>query len=379
MRVYTDIKEESLFGRYINNNDVEKLINKYKSSFKITHIGTSVKKRKIYSFNIGVGNKRILVWSQMHGNESTTTKALFDFFNYLMLSNENVDKLLRSYTFCFIPILNPDGAEYYTRFNANQVDLNRDAQKLSQPESKVLRKVYDSFKPHFCFNLHGQRTIFSAGYSNNSSVLSFLSPASDMQRSITSSRKIGMEVISVINKELEKELPNQIARYDDAFNINCVGDTFQSLGTPTILFEAGHYPGDYKREKTRYFIFKALKIAFDYIVSTSVKGDYYQAYFKLPENQKLFYDVIIRDVKGCNENSLDVAIQYKEELVDGEVNFIPLVEKVGDLTENFAHKELNANFKKMTVNGKEISADSLGIINEILLDGEDFVKKVIII
>ena len=49
--------------------------------------------------------------------------------------------ILKACTLYIIPILNPDGAKAYTRLNANEVDLNRDAQDLSQPESKVLRAV----------------------------------------------------------------------------------------------------------------------------------------------------------------------------------------------------------------------------------------------
>ena len=51
-------------------------------------------------------------------------------------------------------MVNPDGAKLYTRVNANEVDLNRDSVNLSQPESKVLRNVFEEFKPDYCFNLH---------------------------------------------------------------------------------------------------------------------------------------------------------------------------------------------------------------------------------
>lgn len=379
MQEYVGIKEGSLCGRYIVNRDVELLLDKYRNNFDIAQIGLSVKKRKIYSFTIGSGSKRILVWSQMHGNESTTTKALFDFFNYLCIANNETVGLLKNCTFCFVPILNPDGAENYTRVNANKVDLNRDAQNLSQPESKVLRRLYDSFKPDYCFNLHGQRTIFSAGHSSNSAVLSFLSPAQNNQRAVTASRRVGMEVIAAICKSFNEELSEQIARYDDGFNLNCVGDTFQSLNTPTILFEAGHFPGDYDREQTRYYVFKALREAFSYVASKDVKGDLYYEYFKLPENQKLFYDVIVRDVKNSEGEVLDVAIQYKEVLIKGKVEFNPQIVKIGDLEEYFAHKEIKGDFKEMKVNGDELRVDSLEIINEILLEGEDFIKKITII
>ena len=142
-------------------------------------IGNSVKGKPIYAVTIGKGQKKILMWSQMHGNESTTTKALFDVLNTLTSNNPIVKHIINACTLYVIPILNPDGAEAYTRVNANAMDLNRDAQDLSQPESKVLRQAFMSFKPHFCYNLHGQRTIFSAGNTNNPATVSFLSPAQD--------------------------------------------------------------------------------------------------------------------------------------------------------------------------------------------------------
>ena len=96
--------------------------------------------------------------------------------------------------------------------------------------------------------------IFSAGKTRNSAVLSFLSPSEDEERSITSTRQKAMEVIQVMNRAIQPFLPNQIGRYDDGFNSNCVGDSFQSCGVPTVLFEAGHYPKDYNREETRKYL-----------------------------------------------------------------------------------------------------------------------------
>jgi len=379
MKLYSSYKEKKLIGRYITKKDIDVLKPKHESIFKIDVLGNSVEKREIDSYSIGSGEKKILIWSQMHGNESTTTKALFDFFNYLHQESDEIKELLSNCTFCFVPMLNPDGAIRYTRLNANEVDLNRDAQDLSQPESKLLRQLYNDFKPDYCFNLHGQRTIFSAGYSANSAVLSFLSPAQDAQRAVTPSRKIGMKLIAEIANSLKEELPDHIARYDDGFNLNCVGDTFQSLQTPTILFEAGHYPNDYDREETRAYIFKALIFAFNYIAGNTIEGGNYAGYFKLPENQKMFSDIIIRNVKNELGDFVDVAIQYQEELSDGKVVFIPKVDKVGDLEEFFGHKEIDGEFKSIIINGQQKINDSLGIIKEIRLDGEDFVKKIKII
>lgn len=373
---YNSFKEHKLQGRYVANTHLETLNEQHKSIFKIQKVGLSVEKKTINSYVIGTGKKRILVWSQMHGNESTTTKALFDFFNRLHIADSLSKQLLFECTFCIIPILNPDGAANYTRLNANNVDLNRDAQQISQPESKVLRSVYDSFSPHFCFNLHGQRTIFSAGFSSNSSVLSFLSPAENAQRAVTKTRKVAMEVVVAINDSLKNKLPNQISRYDDGFNHNCVGDTFQALQTPTILFEAGHFPEDYNREKTREFIYEALVAAFTVISNRELDGSTYQNYFGLPENQKLFFDVIIRNVMHDDDELIDVAIQYQETLNGNEILFVPKVVKVGDLTEFFGHLEIEGRQNSILINNSNKITDSLKIINEISINGVDFAEKI---
>jgi len=373
---YNSFKEQSLEGRYVKNSHIAPLEKKHKTIAEITRIGLSVEKKSIYSYRFGTGKIKILVWSQMHGNESTTTKALFDFFNRLHYKDEVVSQLLSECTFCVIPILNPDGAEKYTRVNANSIDLNRDAQQLSQPESKVLRDTYKAFKPDYCFNLHGQRTIFSAGFSANSSVLSFLSPAQDEQRTVTQTRKVAMEVVVAINNALKDVLLNQISRYDDGFNINCMGDNFQSMNTPTILFEAGHFPGDYKREKTRLFIYEALITSFVCIANGNIEGNNYQSYFNLPENQKLFFDIIIRNVVMTGDELVDIAIQYEETLKEEKLLFVPKVAKVGSLEEYFGHKEIDGGQNSILINNTDKISDSLTIINEISINGVDFVDKI---
>ena len=341
------VKTPKLYGRYITNSDIEKCLNGFPESL-ISVIGYSVEKRPIYNLKFGNGPIRILLWSQMHGNESTTTKALFDCFNLFMTANIIPVHILEHCTLCVIPILNPDGAQRYTRVNANEVDLNRDAQDLSQPESKVLRSLFDDFNPDYCFNLHGQRTIYGVGNKGVSASLSFLSPSQDEERSLTSNRASAMVIISEVNKLLQLELPNGIGRYDDSFNLNCVGDTLQSFGIPTILYEAGHYPGDYDREEVRRLVFIAILKGLQ-VISDDVNISKSNNYFNIPENTKSFYDIIIRNAKIDNTNKiLDVAIQYKEVLESGNIKFRPVIEAISVLSKSFGHKEIDAKGVRIT-------------------------------
>ena len=359
---YQSLKAIALRNRYVTNFHIEPLLKSLSNQFSQTVLGTSEAGLPIHGLQIGTGSKRILIWSQMHGNESTTTKALFDLFNYLEL--DTCKPLLDACTLFVIPILNPDGAQAYTRVNANQVDLNRDAKKVSQCESKILRNVFEDFNPHFCFNMHGQRTIFSAGKTNSSAVVSFLSPSEDEERSLTSTRQKAMEVIQVMNQALQSFLPNQIGRYDDGFNSNCVGDSFQSDGVPTVLFEAGHYPTDYNREETRKYLALALMSSLDYISNHEITGENFKPYFDIPENEKLFHDVIIRNAVLNLEDpkkSCDIAVQYTEVLENGQIKFRPKIVLIGDLNEKYGHLEINAHFKQVSHPNFDVLSESYEI------------------
>lgn len=352
-------KEQSLFHRYVPFQSILPLLKKHEFHFGIDVIGQSVLGESISTITIGNGKIKILMWSQMHGNESTTTKAIFDLCNLFAESEHAVIKeILKTCTIVIVPMLNPDGANAYTRLNAIGVDLNRDAQELTQPESRTLRTLFNEFKPHYCFNLHGQRTIFSAGNINFPATVSFLAPAQDESCSITENRKKAMEIISVMNDFLQKQIPNQVGIYDDTFNINCVGDTFQAQNTPTILIEAGHYPNDYSREETRRFVFQSLITALHYIANVDITGNYYKPYLDIPENEKLFYDIIIRNA-NINSKIQDVAIMYQERLIKNKIEFIPIIEKVSDLKGFYGHREMNANNNE--VFGDGIKAISEGI------------------
>ena len=369
-------KENALYHRYINNDYITPLLDDLSSAFNVEEIGKSVNEAPIFSVTIGKGSNKILMWSQMHGNESTTTKALFDVFNVLKEELEFSKSILKHCTLKIIPILNPDGARLYTRLNANQVDLNRDAQDQSQPESKVLLNVFNEFKPDFCFNLHGQRTIFSAGKQNKPATISFLAPAQDAETAITANRKQAMEVIVKMNDTLQEVIPNQVSVYDDSFNLNCVGDTFQSKNVPTILFEAGHYANDYQREKVREFVGLALMTSLKYVANNVVSGINYKTYFDIPMNEKLYFDIIIRNAKiEVDGKNLDIAIQYQEVLQNGKIEFKPMVDSIGNLSGNFGHLEIEANSKLVQAKNSETLFE--GYENDfVLINNELFALKV---
>ena len=337
--------EINLKGRYITLNDIEPVLMKYNSDNQVIIIGQSVLGNPIYKYELGTGKTKVLLWSQMHGNESTTTKALFDFLNLLNSNSDLAKNLLSEFSFCCLPMLNPDGALLYTRENANNIDLNRDAQNLTQPESKLLRSVFENFKPDYCYNLHDQRTIYGVGTDNiKPATVSFLAPAYNENRDIDEGRAKAIKVIVAMNNILQKFIPNQVGRFDDSFNINCVGDTFQFLNVPTILIEAGHFQGDYDRELTRKFVFIALVEGLKKIYENDIVSNKIEEYMNIPHNKICFYDFIYKNVKINYDNNkiiTNFALQFKEEIIDNQLVFNVYTAEVGDLKGFSGHFELD--------------------------------------
>jgi|TARA_R100000479_G_scaffold70100_3_gene33847 hypothetical protein len=344
-------------GRYIALKHIMPLL-KNNSKIELFKTGVSEKGKEIPVLKIGKGSKKVLAWSQMHGNESTTTKAVFDFLSCIdqkEVFQKEINTFIESYSVYLIPILNPDGAEAYTRENANGVDLNRDAKALTQKESKLLRELFTEIKPDLCLNLHDQRTIYGLETGNPATV-SFLSPSANIDRTVTDARKIAMQHIVKMTHALQRFIPNQVGRYDDTFNDNCVGDSFTAARVPTILFEAGHYQNDYQRDKTREFIFYALLELFG-ITASKEENNSYKPYFTIPENKKNFRDIILRNVLLKNSKGpVSIAIQYEEELVEEKVELIPVIKEVGASINYIGHKEIDFQNEEILINSQQKAA-----------------------
>ncbi len=345
-QLHQEYKENSISGRYIALQHIEDLLLNDDRKHRTKVDGTSVEGRPIYSYTIGTGTIRILMWSQMHGNESTATKSIFDLLNLLDSDTEVASELLQHFTFRILPLVNPDGAFAYTRLNANQIDLNRDFVNLTQPESTVLKNVCLDFQPHYCFNLHDQRTIFGAGQSGKPATISFLSPSFNETLEINQCRIKAIQVINTMNAELQKSIPGQIGRFDDAFNLNCVGDNFQNMGFPTILIEAGHESDDYCREKVRQYVFTALVAGFLNLDASAEEDDAIEKYLNIPENLQNFRDIIYKNV-SIFDNGVDtvtnIAIQYKEVLIGCAVQLIACISDIGTIETLYGHKTIDVN------------------------------------
>src|SRR5690606_38448563 len=113
------LKQEEINERYITNSDIEQVLKKLDLAvFKTSVAGKSVQQKNIYRIDFGTGKFKVLLWSQMHRNETTTTNTVIN-----LLKKINAEKhlhWLQFFSITSLPILNPDGAEMFTRVNAKE-------------------------------------------------------------------------------------------------------------------------------------------------------------------------------------------------------------------------------------------------------------------
>lgn len=341
-RTYSLVKVDGFEEKYLGFEQLKKYLDSNFPDKKL--IGKSFLGKEIFSLKMGNGPIKILVWSQMHGNESTGTRSMFDVFEFLKTNESWSSPLLKKVTFHFVPMLNPDGATNYTRRNAFGIDINRDFLQEASPEIKVLKKYVEEIKPDFLFNLHDQRTIFNVANIGKPATLSFLAPSFDLNRSINDVRIKSMAVINHMFKGLQKVIPNQVTRFSDEFYPTSTGDNFTKMGYPCILFEAGHFANDYERIKVRKFNALAILLALEKIAKEDnfTKGEY----FEIPENNKLYLDIILRNMKIKSSDSealTDIGIYFVENynFEKQKLEFISRIEEIGDLSKLYGHVDVD--------------------------------------
>jgi len=349
---YEIYKEKHLSDRRFKYSKILPLIYhlKNKNIFTVKKVGESVEKRDIYLISIGHGDKKIFCWSQMHGDESTATAALFDIFNFFLKENQHTDfkqSLLDKTTIYFMPMVNPDGAELFQRRNSFQIDLNRDAAQKQSPEAKILYAAFDEIEPHFGFNLHDQERAYAAGLRRKSAAISFLAPPFDYAKTLNESRTNSMKLISEQYNLLSEFIPGHIAKYKDDYEPRAFGDNFAKSGASVVLIESGGWCDDREKEFLRKINFISLLSSFKSIAEESYLTEDVDSYREIPNNEKLMMDFIIRNVtvgKLRTKYVVDIGINYEEINTNNFRSFYykAKIEDIGDLLIYSGYKELDA-------------------------------------
>lgn len=361
---YHQFEENRIKDRFFKHGLIIDLLNSLNHNFTIEKIGKSTLGRSINLVKWGNGPTKVFLWSQMHGDEATATMALFDLMKFLELNNEFKeirDILNAKCTLYILPMLNPDGAEQFTRRNAMEIDINRDFHKQQSPEAQILRQLRDKINPDFGFNLHDQSTLWSAENSGNPATISFLAPAYDKKLSINSVRKKAMQVISLMNKDIKNDIAGHIARFDDEFEPRAFGDNFQDAGTSTILIEAGGYKNDPEKQFIRKIYLKSILSGLLNIANKYYNSEDLEDYFSIPENKKRHFQILLKNCALQRNGilfSADIGLTVQEKINPNltSVSYTYLLSDLGDLTNFYAYQEINCENYKIT-EIKELKVD----------------------
>jgi len=345
--------EKSITTRRFKHKQIASLLALFSENSKISLgvAGHSILGREIFTVKIGKGKKKVLLWSQMHGNEPTATAAIMDIFNFFIADdqfNKVREALLDELTLYFVPMLNPDGAERFIRYNAIGIDINRDAIEAISPEARVLKTLHANIQPDFAFNLHDQDVHYRAGLTENPAIISFLSPSYDVAKNVNTPRTNALKVISSMINGLNPFAQGCIAKYNDDFNPKCFGDYFQRTGTSTILIESGGHYGDIDRKFARKLNFVGILMGLLSIADISYEKENIETYNQLPFNDKNYFDLIIRNiyvVKNGKRFPVQIAINRTEFNIEDKFNnryfHGSTIEQIGDLKGLGAYEDID--------------------------------------
>jgi hypothetical protein len=260
-------------------------------------IGESFEGRAIQQLTVGRGPRRILLWSQMHGDEPSATPALLDAVDYLLAHADEppAAAVLDRLTLIAIPMLNPDGAERYQRRNAQAIDVNRDALNLATPEGQLLKAVRDRHQPELGFNLHDQNRRTTVTGSGTLASIALLAVSGDEQGTVTPGRLRAKRACTAVNAALSPFVPGGVSRYDEDWSPRAFGDNLTAWGTPVVLIENGGLPAGRPATDLTRLTFVALLATLADLAADDLARHDPAVYDALPRNETgAFADVVLR-------------------------------------------------------------------------------------
>ncbi len=348
---YDDFRETTLTDRRFKHADIMPLIDGVEKlpGYTVRELGKSIEGRSIKLISVGEGSTSVLLWSQMHGNEPTATGSIFDILNFLTGEQfvEEKQALLQDVTLHFVPMLNPDGAEIFRRYNALGIDINRDALRLQTPEGQILKYVRDSLDADFGFNLHDQSRYYNAELTPKPATLSYLAPAYNYEKSINEVRGNAMKIIVLMNDIIQKYAPGQVGRYNDDFEPRAFGDNIQKWGTSAILIESGGYQNDQEKQFIRKLNYLSILTAIFTIADGSFNQVDIARYETIPNNDRKLFDL---KLVGATYNllgadyTIDLGIHSWEidDSAHENFHFLSQISDIGDLSTFYGYETLDA-------------------------------------
>ncbi|WP_406378336.1 M14 family zinc carboxypeptidase [Streptomyces sp. NBC_00873] len=232
-------------ARFLKDQDAKQ------DAMKLEVIGQTVKGRDIHlvKYVSNPDNPTILYLAQQHGNEQLTTEAMLHTIK--SLGSPSKASLLKKVNVLFIPMFNADGAmgdvnfpldgylakgeRHLTRYNANEVDLNRDHVAKEQPETQALHEnVLRAYDVDYAIDLHHQGTQSRVNGDLVSGSILYPTTPDVSPELVEKSKRLG----SVVYHNVDRTGWGHIGRYDGG-SANTIGRNGMAAeyGIATLLFE----------------------------------------------------------------------------------------------------------------------------------------------
>jgi len=319
---------------------VEKMryIENLNSHIVLEEIGNSVEGRSVNMLSFGTGETKLLLWSQMHGDEATATAGLLSVYNFFAQNFDSpfVQSIYNNLSIQAIVMLNPDGSEAYQRRNIQGIDINRDAQRLASPESQILKKMHERIQPDFGFNLHDMRGKETVGESGELLTVALMAPPYNKANEDSPTRVRAKKLVVIIKKALDNFIEGHVARYKADYMPRAFGDAFQNWGVSTVLIESGIPNAKEPHHLTR-LSFIALLAAFDAVSVGYVDEADPEDYEKIPLEGIQLFDLLIENAtiySGRNNIPFkgDIGINISKNWKENKTVPTGTIEDLGDLS-----------------------------------------------
>ncbi|MGW9673006.1 M14 family zinc carboxypeptidase [Streptomyces koyangensis] len=154
--------------------ELRTLAERHPHTLDVETIGRSVDGRPLYTATAGTGPRKLLILTQMHGDEPLGTEAALRTLKKVAGPGRAARELREEVTIKVVPRVNPDGWERYhdpdfregidPRLNSHKVDLNRmfgpapEYDLALAPEAAAVHGVVDGFAPDLVLDYHHQVT-----------------------------------------------------------------------------------------------------------------------------------------------------------------------------------------------------------------------------
>lgn len=197
-------------------------------------------------------NPTILYVAQQHGDEALTTEGMLDFIK--QLGTGKTKGILDHVNLLFIPMYNADGAmgegdsslegyaasgdRHLTRTNANDVDLNRDHEAKTQPETQAFHNnVLGEYDIDYMIDLHHQGAQWVKEDKYVSGAILYSHPEYTSPETLLESKQLGAAVYNRIEPKGWGHLAKYAGggtQYDPGISVYGIANAYD---ISTLLFE----------------------------------------------------------------------------------------------------------------------------------------------